>query len=58
MSIDLELGRHLRRDACRPVEPRIAFGPGQSIDVGDGLRAIDQIAFESRQARSIASQPS
>ena len=49
MGIHFKFGGHLRRDACRPVEPGIAFGAGQSKHMGDGLRAINQITFEPRQ---------
>ena len=50
VGVDLQLGRHLRGDARRPVEPGIAFGARQPEDMGNRLRPIDQIPFELARA--------
>jgi len=53
VGVDLQLGRHLRGNACRPVEPGIAFGASQPEDVGNRLCPVDQIALELRKAHFI-----
>lgn len=53
MRVGLQFGGHLRRDTCRPVDPGIAFGAGQSEDMGDGLSTIDQIALEPCQSHLV-----
>jgi hypothetical protein len=46
MRIDIELFRHHRRDACRPLHPGVALASGQTEDCGDGPCPVDELALD------------